>query len=851
MSLAHYQRKRAPNQTPEPFGGRRKQGRPIFVVQLHHASRRHYDFRLQVGDVLKSWAVPKGPSYDPSVKRMAVGVEDHPLDYASFEGAIPKGQYGGGHVSVFDHGYWTTDGDVQAQLAKGHLQFELYGDKLKGGWHLVRTHKPAKQPQWLLFKAADAYAGNLEADDLLGDVTPPPAEDLRRAGAGKTEKLGKHSVALPKRRARNWAKQAEKLTGARKAAIDLNPHEMQLAKLGHAPPVGDKWLHELKWDGYRLMALVDGKQIKILSRNDLPWADRVPEVRDALLRLNLRSAIFDGELIAGRGTRADFNLLQQVLSGGRQGHLNYAIFDLLYIDSVDISQCALLDRKVLLASILANPPPHLALSSHSMGNGEEAYRVAIQAGFEGIISKRADHPYVHGRSDDWRKTKALESEDYAVVGYTPPKGSRSGIGALLLATPDAEHGWRYVGRVGSGFNHALLSRLGNDLMGTGDKTPSVFVAPHGTDLRAALWIAPKLVVEVFTRGIGGHGLLRQASFKTVREDKTIMDLIAEAQQMSNIQQPPASDSKRSSSVKTLANSVPVKKSTRALPAISSGEKRLFPQDGITKQQVVDYYAAVMDWLLPEIQGRPLSVVRCPSGIGAQCFFQKHATPGMELIALAPLREESGTLADYIVVTDAASIIELVQFNALEFHPWGALATTPEIADRIVFDLDPDTDVAWAQVVAAAREVRALLQQTGLQSFVRTSGGKGLHVVVPLSPGNPWSIVKPFAHAFAESMAQMDPLKYVASATKKFRKNKIFVDYLRNGRGATSIASFSLRARPGAPVAMPLRWEELGKISGGNAFTLQSAQRRLKRLKQHPWGDFHDLLQNLDGLDFSG
>lgn len=842
MSLKDYARKRDFRRTPEPTDSAPARGRAMFVVQLHHASRRHYDFRLQVGDALKSWAVPKGPSYDPDIKRMAVEVEDHPLDYASFEGEIPKGQYGGGHVALFDRGTWSSDADVEAQLVKGHLRFELFGERLKGGWHLIRTHKPAKQPQWLLVKDNDAYAGTLEADDLLQGVTPAPAADVRRAGAGKADKAGKRKV-VPKAaasKAQSWSKRALALQGARQSPLTLEARDVQLAKLYDTPPAGEGWLHEIKWDGYRLLAMRDGETVRIFSRNGLPWEDKVPELREALLQLPVTTLALDGELIAGRGTRQDFNLLQRVLSGEAQGAIGYVAFDLLHVDGVDLTACALEERKALLADILAQPPRHLSYSSHGIGHGETAFQAAVEAGFEGIISKRLGQPYHGGRSDQWRKAKALESEEFGVVGYTPPKGSRRGIGSLLLATPDPQHGWRYAGRIGSGIGDALLRELGERLGGRGSSKPTVYMPEHDTDLRAAKWIEPEFVVEAFVRGQGGSGLLRQASFKALREDKTPADLRNDAEGDAM----PDNSSKAASATTAKADAA----TARELPAISSGEKLLFPEDRISKQQVADYYLAMMDWLLPEIANRPVSVIRCPGGIAAQCFFQKHATAGMELVSLVPLKEASGTAQDYIVTTDAASVMELVQFNTIEFHPWGANAATPDLADYLVFDLDPGEQVAWADVVAAARQIRDLLAQAQLQSFVRTSGGKGLHVVVPLSPAVPWDTAKPFAQAFAQSLSELEPLRYVASASKKFRKGKIFVDWLRNGRGATSVASFSLRGRAGAPVAMPLRWEELGRVKSGNAFDIVSAPKRMQRMKGHPWGDYASLQQTLPSFD---
>ena len=829
MTLADYRRKRRFDRTaePEPARAQAKGKRAIFVVQLHHASRRHYDFRLQVGDALKSWAVPKGPSYDPAVKRMAVQVEDHPVDYAGFEGAIPKGEYGGGHVAQFDHGVWSTEGDAQAQLDKGHLRFELFGGKLKGGWHLVRSGRPARQPQWLLFKDNDAHAGSVEADDLLADVTPPPAEDRKRAGSGKVAPKRLKAPPKPRRRRRvDWAGKALALPGARAGQLPDAAFAPQLAKLGDAPPTGGQWLHEIKWDGYRILATIVGGVVRLWSRNALEWTDRLPEVRAALEALGLEDACLDGELIAGRGRKEDFNLLQATLSGERQGALAYVMFDLLHLQGVDVSAAPLLERKALLGTLLEGVQAPLAMSTHVLGGGAEAFKAAAEQGFEGLISKRADQPYRPGRSDDWRKTKQLASDEFAVVGYTAPKGSRTGFGSLLLARPDPAVGWRFAGRVGTGFSDALMRDVSARLAKGGARRPSVQVDVDDPELRAATWFPPRFVVEVFYRGIGGNQLLRQPSLKAIREDKMIEDL--------------------KSSDRSDAPEAPDAEATAegALPALSSPDKVMFPQDGITKQAVWDYYLAVMEHLLPEIQGRPLSIIRCPSGTGRPCFFQKHHTAGLTLTRAVPLKEEEGDEAPYLVVDSAASVMELVQFNALEFHPWGSHAEAPERADRVVFDLDPGPGVSFAEVKRAATHIRSLLKQLELESFVRVSGGKGLHVVVPLNPGCDWSITRRFAKGFADALAQSEPKRFLATANKQQRKGRIFIDYLRNGRGATAVASYSLRSRPGAPVAMPVSWAELSKLSAADGFTLHDVPAKLRRRRKDPWSDINAVKQDL-------
>jgi len=856
MSLAEYERKRHFGRTREPAPGRSARARPIFVVQLHHASHRHYDFRLQVGDALKSWAVPKGPSLDPSVKRLAAEVEDHPIAYAAFEGEIPEGEYGAGHVALFDRGLWATAEDPEAQLAKGHLRFELFGDKLKGGWHLVRTHRASARPQWLLFKEDDDYAAPREADDMLDDVAAPTAGNRRRRGAraegaGKARRTAKKTAsrsrtpaasrATARAKKQDWQARALALSGARRARLADGPFKPQLAILGTAPPPGDDWLHEAKWDGYRLLTVIRDGEVRIWSRNALEWTAKVPEIAGALAQLGLEQAALDGELIAGAGTQADFSVLQATLAGEKNAPLSYVLFDLLHLEGVDISRATQLERKDLLATLLKRVRPPLAYSSHVLGHGERAFAAAAERHLEGIISKRASAPYRAGRGDDWRKSKRQESDEFAVVGMTPPRGSRTGFGSLLLARPDGRGGWSFAGRVGTGFNQAMLAELGETLGRRVRATPTVDIPDAlDTDLRGARWFPPKAVVEVFYRGVGNQGLLRQPSLKGLRPDKTAADLRS---------------SERSAPERSKRMVKPRGKAAgrRGAPAdddaieLTHPGRVVYPDIGATKQDVADYYDTVMEWLLPEIDGRPLSIIRCPQGSTRPCFFQKHLAPGMQYVDSVPLKEESGQTEDYLVVHDARAVRELVQFNALEFHPWGAQAKDPDVADRVVFDLDPGPDVPWSGIVAAARQMRGLLEDAGLQSFVRTSGGKGLHLVVPLNPGCDWDLVKPFAHAFAESMARMDPLKFVATSSKRLRKGRIFIDYLRNGRGATSVASFSLRARPGAPVAMPLRWEELGRVKSGNAFDITSTPARLRRLKQHPWAGIERIRQNLAKL----
>ncbi|MGN6381841.1 MAG: DNA ligase D [Dyella sp.] len=856
MSLHDYQRKRDFSRTREPAASSRGAAgqRAIFVVQLHHASRRHYDFRLQVGDVLRSWAVPKGPSFDPHDKRLAVEVEDHPLDYANFEGDIEAG-YGKGHVDRFDHGVWSSPGDVEAQLRKGHLRFELFGERLKGAWHLVRSGRKEKQPAWFLIKADDAFASDVQADDLLdarmrASTRRAAKTPAQKSAAGKSTARRRASPHVRPVATRKLLAMLKATANARASRVSGEFFKPELARLGDTPPAGDQWLHEVKWDGYRLLATVHDGTVALWSRNGLSWTERVPEIAQAIAALGLDSAQLDGELIAlDADGRSDFNALQKTLAGELNAPLVYMLFDCPALQGYDLTRSALEDRKALLAFVLQGRPAPLAYSTHTVGQGDAAFRMANEQALEGIISKRRDAPYRGGRGDDWRKTKRLQSDEFAVLGYTPPGGSRHGFGSLLLGKPDpsAAGRWIYAGRVGTGFGDADLRQLSRSVAKGGTSRPPVTVQGIDPLLRGARWVMPQTVVEVTFRGHGGNALLRQPSFKGLRPDKSVDDLTdadrpATAAPSSRSSSPSSSRS-RKSAMSTQAASDTVE--------ITHPDRLVFPDDGISKQDVADYYRAVMDWFLPGVVDRPTSVVRCPDGVEKACFFQKHATAGLRHVGTVALKEEAGAAANYLVPRDALAVLELVQFGAVEFHPWGAKAESPDLADRLVFDLDPGPDVAWERVVAGARRVRKQLEQLGLVSFLRTSGGKGLHVVLPLKPATPWPVVKSFAHAFADSLAQAHPLDFVAVASKAQRKGRVYLDYLRNTRGATSVASYSLRSRAGAPVAVPLRWSELGKLRGGNQYTLRTVPRRLAGLRSDPWEGIdtvqQDMQQVLDAL----
>lgn len=881
MGLQEYNRRRHFQDTPEPRGdtARGRAGLAGFVVQLHHARARHYDFRLEVDGVLRSWAVPRGPSFRPGERRLAVEVEDHPMSYAGFSGTIPEGNYGAGHVALFDTGHWAPEGDPAEALSRGRLDFELFGGRLRGRWTLVRTRKAAGKPQWMLLKRTDEHAADLEADDLLGDIPPPPQDApgastakgrriLANKAAGDADSTTTASRAAPAKRPRARAqpedrsedpmprlstfsagelrRRARTLAGRRRIATgEFVPPMLTISS--HAAPEGDDWIHEWKWDGYRLMAQT-GRTTRLWSRNGIDWTPRVPELVEAMRTLPV-AALMDGELIAvdARGY-SDFNGLQRALKADDTSQLRFAAFDLLAIDGIDLTRAPLLERKALLEVVLKGRDPRLFYSGHVEGHGGKVFAAAKRQGMEGIISKRSDAPYTSGRSDAWRKVKAVETRDFVVVGYTMPKGSRQGIGALLLARR-VRGRLVYAGRVGSGLDARLLEELPRRLAPLRTDQAAVDLPDH-TPLaeRHVTWVRPELVVEVIFRGWGKEQLLRQASFHRLRDDKpagqdTDADQpVTAAVSARGIRKAASAKSASKKTVlktaeekavarKAVARKATSKKTSTAgaspdLPTLSSPDRVVYPDAGFTKRDVFEYYLGVADRLLPELRGRLLSIVRCPDGIGGQHFFQKHAGPGFGAsVRSHELVENDGDHGTYFHVDDLPGLMSLVQMNALELHVWGSRVEALERPDRIVFDLDPDTAVGWGEIKRAAVDVRDRLDEVGLASYPRLTGGKGVHVVVPLRAEAEWGTVRDFCSAFAHAMATQEPDRFTATMSKAKREGRIFLDWLRNGRGATAIASWSLRARPGAPVAVPLTWAELSRIRKAARFTLKDAVKR--------------------------
>jgi bifunctional non-homologous end joining protein LigD len=840
MGLAKYRAKRNFSRTPEPRGKRAAPAtKPRFFIQKHAATRLHYDLRLELDGVLKSWAVPHGPSLNPDVRTLAVAVEDHPLDYGTFEGIIPQGEYGGGTVMLWDRGTWEVEGDGLRNYKKGKLRFTLHGEKLRGAWTLVRMSGQASDggKNWLLIKRRDSAARPPKLSDITVSepnsvTTGRTLEEIAAAGRGEGKRP---PVTLP-RSTLNVAT----LPGAvrRQQPKTLAP---QLATVAVAPPRGDDWLHEVKLDGYRIIAILREGEARLISRNGHDWTDRFPDIAQAVASLQVPRAILDGEVVvlAADGT-TDFQALQNAVRAGTDNRLVYFLFDLPHCGGFDLSRTPLIDRKKLLSRLLpaaGNGPLHY--NDHIATDGSAVLKQACQLKAEGIVSKRAASGYHAGRSSSWLKIKCRARQEFVVGGYSQASGSREQFGALLLGYY-ADGKLFYCGRVGSGFSQRSLYEIGNEL--------EHHRQPHSpfTNLRrqrGVSWTTPALVAEVEFTGWTDDGVLRHAVFKGLRSDKSPGDVTREITLPSSraIQAP---DNVTRPSKTAAPSAGDSRSATVAGVRLSNPQRVLYPEQDITKLDLARYYKSVSDWILPALIHRPLSLVRCPQGRQAKCFYQRHHNVGTPAaVESIDIKEGSESVA-YLYIRNLQGLISLVQLGVLEFHPWGARIDQIDRPDQIVLDFDPGEDVAWQRVIEAATRMRDLLADLGLASFVRTTGGKGLHVVVPLIRRSAWADVKSFARDAAERQVHLWPNDYLATASKRERHGKIYIDYLRNARSATSIGSYSTRARPGAPVATPLGWDELTAGVAPSQFNIVTVPERLRKLRVDPWLGFATAKQTL-------
>lgn len=823
--LEQYQSKRDFKKTAEPAGKVSRSGKDkaggIFVIHKHDATRLHYDLRLEHDGVLWSWAVTRGPSLDPHEKRLAVHVEDHPIDYAPFEGTIPKGEYGGGTVIVWDEGTWTPEIDPAKAMKKGHISFELHGHKLHGLWHLVRLKPRAgeKRDNWLLIKSDDAAAR--PGEDILQEAPKSVKSGLtiEEVGAGKTAKGKAPKIWHSNKPAAGKAKLA--------AAKRLDFIEPQLAMLERDAPAGKDWLHEVKFDGYRMQAQLAGTEVRLLTRTGLDWTEKFGgEIVAELGRLKCTDAVIDGEIVvlADSGV-SSFSLLQQDLSANRTNRFIYYVFDLMRLNGQDLRGEPLVERKQALQDLLGKQSDDSALrfSDHFAEPGKIMLQHACRMGLEGIVSKRADAPYRSGRGPAWVKSKCTARQEFVIGGYLPSEKTGRGLRSLLVGYFEAGK-LHYAGRVGTGFSAGMATGLKKKLDALkADASPFAAAVPKGKGL---VWVKPALVGEVEFRSWTSDRIIRHASFQGLREDKPAEEVVQEKP--------------KASTAGSKAKPTPTKSTGTAQTVVklSHPDKLLWPEEKISKQDLLEHYALVWPRMQQFVVNRPLSLVRAPDGIGGPRFFQKHASAGMhEKIA----RMKDPTDGEEILfIRDFDGLAALVQNGVVEVHIWGCTIEKLEKPDQIVFDLDPDEGVDAKAVRDAALDIRARLDDLSMPNLVKTSGGKGYHVVVPLKPSADWEEVKTFAHDFARALEQAAPDRYTATLSKKARTGKIFVDYLRNGRGSTTVAPYSSRAKKGATVSMPVTWAEIEAGLAPNAFPIGDKTTLKQLAKADPWADFFKL-----------
>jgi bifunctional non-homologous end joining protein LigD len=810
--LSAYRSKRDFSRTREPQGGAAPGVDGTFVVQKHAARRLHYDFRLGIEGVLVSWAVTKGPSLDPGDKRLAVRTEDHPPGYADFEGTIPRKEYGGGTVMLWDRGTFTAEGDPAKGLAAGKLKLRLAGSRLKGGFALVRMGGKAapkkqgeKRENWLLIKERDGLAdpaGRLGSDDDRSVTSGRSMEEIATGAAARKHRRPKEAEGTGKAAARRLTK--------KKTFV-----KPQLATLVEDPPEGDGWIFETKFDGYRLIAACDGAAVRCFTRSGKDWTARLPVVAEALARLKLKDTLLDGELVVTDADGfSDFGALQAALKNDPQ-RLSLMVFDILRDKGRDLRGLPLKQRKQRLSKSLGKLRSPLHLADYATGKGEQIAAAACRHGLEGIIAKRADAPYKSRRSRDWLKFKCVKEQEFVVGGWSPSSKSRA-FSSLLLGLYDDDGKLHYAGRVGSGFDDAQLREIAAELKKRARKTAPFGKMP-GAVKRGARWVTPDLVAQVRFAEITRDGAVRHAVFQGLREDKDAAEVVAE--------RPAPEKSKKG---KPMAGS---KGEEAAIAGVrlTHPDKPLYPAMGVTKRELADYFAGIAEAMLPEVTDRPVSLLRCPDGRGEACFFQKHAGSGLpEPVRKIAIAEKDGARKDYLLFNSTAALVACAQVGALELHLWASRRDKLERPDRMVFDLDPGEGVDFAAVRAAAADLRDVLREAELESWPLLTGGKGIHLVIALERRVGWETFSGFAKAFAEKMSELDPDRFIATMSKAKRKGRIFIDHFRNRRGSTAIAPFSPRAREGAPVAVPVSWKELESVKQANAFTLANSLADLKK-----------------------
>ena len=832
--LDKYNAKRDFAKTAEPAGQVAKGAGNRFIVQKHDATRLHWDFRLEVDGVLKSWAVTRGPSANPDDKRLAVRTEDHPLSYADFEGTIPKGEYGGGTVMLWDSGSWAPiAGKTAATLEEGHLHFTLEGERMKGEWMLIRLKPRGRErgENWLLRKVSDQFAGG--SDDLVerGLTSVTTGRTMEEIAAGAKAKKVRKPVAsdLIRDKASSPSSSANKAAQPRIKSGATVPlfQPPQLATLVDSVPTGRAWIHEVKYDGYRTLIAVGGGKAKVFTRSGLDWTAKFPEIAEAAARLDVAGALIDGEICAlDAEGRPDFSTLRTAIKDSGSTGLTCFAFDLLMLDGEDLTALPNVERKVRLEGVIPADGA-LRYAEHITGAGERLFETMCREGYEGIVSKRADAPYRGTRTQSWLKVKCTRRQEFVIIGWTVSEARRQGFKSLLLGLNESGK-LRYAGKVGTGFDADLLADLRGRMDKIATEKPATDVPREAA--RRANWVKPELVAEVAYAEFTADNVVRHASFIGLREDKRAKEVVLEFSVAPGEGRGPEAPS----SAHRSTGPRPSRGIDEAIAAssirITNPDREVFPGDGITKGQLADYYASVADIMLPWAGDRPISLIRCPQGRAKHCFFQKHdaGSFGDDTVHKVPIAEKDGSTEDYLWVDSADGLRACVQMGTIEFHGWGSRASDVERPDRLVIDLDPDEGLGFEEVKKAAIDIKQHLADMGLVSFALLSGGKGVHVVVPLTPRAEWPEVKSFADRFARALAANEPDRFVATMAKAKRKGRIFIDWLRNQRGATAVLPYVVRARPGAPVAAPVSWEELRTTDSPARFHLGDATLLVER-----------------------
>jgi bifunctional non-homologous end joining protein LigD len=862
-ALSPYNAKRDFTKTAEPSGKLRK-AKPKalrFCVQKHDATRLHFDFRLELDGVLKSWAVTRGPSTDPADKRLAVRVEDHPFDYRDFEGTIPAGEYGGGTVMLWDEGTWEPVGDPHQGLADGDLKFRLFGQRLTGEWVLVHMKgrdkhtRSGTRENWLLIKHHDEIATDGQGDHLVSTelTSVTTGRTMEQIASGEkppkprrtrsTDTQARHPAEMPPSvAAKPTAKskptpkpESAKQTRGNKAAALPAFRAPQLATLVDEVPAGRTWQFELKYDGYRCLAAIAGDKVRLYTRNGNDWTDTFGNLVPALTNLTNGTLLLDGEICAMKDGRTDFSALKDALGDG--GPLTYFIFDLLEQDGEDLTNLPQLERSQRLDQVLADLPEGSPLirSVAVHGYGEKVFKNVCAEGLEGVIAKSTDAPYRGDRTRAWLKIKCLKRQEFVVGGWRKSE-KKSTFASLLLGTWE-EGRLVYRGRVGTGWNESDINELQAELGKRSVKATPFEPAPPKRVTRDASWVRPELVVEVAYTELTPDNYLRHPSFIGVRRDKAARTIALETPvSTGEVTEMAASDPKLD-----LSDARGIAVAEREGVNLTHPDRVVFPGQGVTKAEIIAYYDLVAPRMLPHLVNRPLSLVRCPEGRSKFCFFQKHASDGFpEQFQLLPIKEKDGAEDDYMYVTGLAGLVAGVQMNALEFHIWGSRIADIERPDRIIFDIDPDVGLDFGDVKQAALDIRARLAGLGLETFPMVTGGKGIHVIAPLAPKAAWPEVKAFCKAFAQGLERDDPARFVANMSKAKRKGRMFVDYLRNERGSTAVAPFSTRSREGAPCAVPVSWDEVPDLTAANQFSLEAAAARAAA--PDPWSGYDNLKQ---------